>query len=95
MIPYMVPYMVGKLAPNPTHFTRGFVKFVPGRVYFRAVPSQTGDKIVTSLPLPIVERLAGALTSAYERVKSINQYFKSINGGEKVNYFFLCLGVPT
>ena len=44
------PYMVGKLAPNPTRSTRGLVKYVPGRGYFRAVPSQNGDKIVTSPP---------------------------------------------
>ena len=53
---YMIPYMVSKLAPNSTHFTRGLVKQVPGRGYFRAVPSQNGDKFVTSPP-PIVERL--------------------------------------
>ena len=33
----MIPYMVGKLAPNSSHFTRGLVKCVPGRGYFRAV----------------------------------------------------------
>ena len=53
----MIPYMVGKLAPNPTHFTRGLVKYVPGRGYFRAVPSQNVDKIVTSPPPSIVERV--------------------------------------
>ena len=40
--------MVGKLAPNSSHFTRGLVKHVPGRGYFRAVPSQNGDKFATS-----------------------------------------------
>ena len=44
----MTPYMVGKLAPNPTHSTRGLVKYVPGRCYFRAVPSQNRVKFVTS-----------------------------------------------
>ena len=54
----MIPYIVGKLAPNLTHFTRGMVKLVPGRGCFRAVPSTKGDKIVTSSPPPpIVERL--------------------------------------
>ena len=53
----MIPYMVGKLAPNSTQLTRGLVKEVPGRGYFRAVPSQNGDKSVTSPPSPIVERL--------------------------------------
>ena len=46
----MIPYMVGKLAPNLSHLTRRLVKSVPGRGYFRAVPSQNGDKYVTSPP---------------------------------------------
>ena len=46
----MIPYIVGKLAPNLSHLTRGLVKYVPGRDYFRAVPSQNGDKYVTSPP---------------------------------------------
>ena len=41
---YMIPYMVGKRAPNSTHFTRGLVKYVPGRGYSSAVPYQNGDK---------------------------------------------------
>ena len=51
----MIPYMVGKLAPNLSHLTRGLVKYVPGRGYFRAVPSQNGDKDVASPSPPIVE----------------------------------------
>ena len=47
----MIPYMVGKLAPNSPHFTKGLVKYVPGRGYFRAVPSQNGD-IITTFPTP-------------------------------------------
>ena len=56
---YMVPYMVGEFAPNSAYFTRGLVKLVPGSGYFCAVPSQNGDKFVTSPPLPpsFVERL--------------------------------------
>ena len=54
----MIPYMVGKLPPNPTHSIRGLVKYVPGRGYFRAVPSQKGDKTVTSPPPSIVERVS-------------------------------------
>ena len=50
----MIPYIVGKLAPNSPHWTRGLVRYVPGRGYFRAVPSQNGDKFVTSPPPPIV-----------------------------------------
>ena len=52
---YMIPYMVGKLAPNSSHLTRGLVKYVPGRGYFRAVSYQNGDEFVTSPPSPIVE----------------------------------------
>ena len=48
----MIPYMVGKFAPNSSHLTRGLVKYVPGRNYCRAVPSQNGDKFVTSPPPP-------------------------------------------
>ena len=54
---YMIPYMIGKLAPNSSHLTRGSVKYVPGRSYFRAVLSQSGNKFVTSPPPPIVERV--------------------------------------
>ena len=53
---YMIPYMVGKLAPNSTHSTRGVV-YVPNRGYFRAIPSQNGDKFVPSPPPSIVERV--------------------------------------
>ena len=54
----MISYMIGKLAPNSSHSTRGLIKYVPGRGYFRAVSSQNGDKIVTSPPPPpIVERI--------------------------------------
>ena len=58
---YTIPYMVGKLAPNSSHLTRGFVKYVSGRGYFRAVPSQNGDKYVTSPPHPIVELVENGL----------------------------------
>ena len=58
----MIPYMVGKLVPNPTHHTRGPVKYVPGRGYFGAVPSQNGNKSVTSPPLSIVELVCLRLT---------------------------------
>ena len=55
----MIPYMVGKLAPNSSHLTRGLVKSVSGRSYFRAVPPQNGDKHVTPPPPPpIVELVA-------------------------------------
>ena len=48
----MIPYMVGKLAPNLSHLTRGLVKVVPGRDYFRAVPLQNGGNYVTFPPTP-------------------------------------------
>ena len=54
---YMIPYMVGKLAPISTHFTRGLVKYIPGRGYFRAVSSQNRDNFVTFPPPQIIERL--------------------------------------
>ena len=53
----MILNMVGKLAPISPHFTRGLVKYVPGMGYFRAVPSQNGDKFATSPTPPIFERL--------------------------------------
>ena len=63
----MIPYMVSKLAPYSSHLNWKLVKHVPGRGYFRAVPSQTGDKYVTSPPPPqplnwsyISEATAGA-----------------------------------
>ena len=46
----MNPYMVGKLAPNSSHLTRGLVKYASGRGYFRTVPSQNGNKRFTSPP---------------------------------------------
>ena len=46
----MIPYIVGKLAPNTSHLTKGLVKYVLGRDYFRAVPSQNGEKFVKSPP---------------------------------------------
>ena len=48
----MIPYMVGKLAPNLSHLTRRLVKHVPGGGYYRAVSDQNGDKFVTNPPLP-------------------------------------------
>ena len=46
----MIPYMVGKLAPNSSHLTRGVVKSVPGRGYFRTVPLKTGTNMLHPLP---------------------------------------------
>ena len=54
----MIPYMVSNLAPDSSHLTRRLVKYVPGRGCFPAVSSQNGEKIVTSPPPPIVERVS-------------------------------------
>ena len=56
----MIPYMVGKFAPNSSHLTKKLVKYVPGRDYFCAVPSQNGDKYVRTPPPSIVELVEGA-----------------------------------
>ena len=66
----MIPYMVGKLAPNSSHLTRGLVKYVPGRGYFRAVSSQNGDKFVTSPPSPppIVEQVESSCLNERKRL---------------------------
>ena len=47
-------------APNLSHLTRGLLKYVPGRGYFRAVPSQNGDKYVTSPPRPPIVELVSS-----------------------------------
>ena len=60
----MIPYMVGKLTPNSTYSTRGLVEYFPGRGYFRAVPSQNGDRNVTSPPPSIVERVDCPVTGS-------------------------------
>ena len=59
----MIPYMVGKLAPNSSHLTEGLVKYVPHRSYFCAVFSQNGEKYVTSPSPPIVELVGSAVVS--------------------------------
>ena len=53
----MIPYMVGKLAPNSTHFTRVLVKEVSGGVYLRAAPPPKRGQNCDIPPPPIVERL--------------------------------------
>ena len=68
----MIPYMVGKLATNSSHLTRGLVKYVPGRSYFRAVFSQSGDKFVTSPPPP-PQSLNGSKARTMMRVEAAGQ----------------------
>ena len=43
----MILNMVGKFAPNSTQFTKGLVKYIPGRGCFCAVLSLNGDKFAT------------------------------------------------
>ena len=57
----MIPHMVGKLAPNSSHLTRGLVKYVPGRApvgaIFEPFPPKTGTNLLHPRPSPIVERV--------------------------------------
>ena len=71
----MIPYMVGKLAPNSTHSTRGLVKYIPGKGCFRAVSSQNGEKFVTSPPPspPIIERVLCLLCEPSRREAHVLQ----------------------
>ena len=78
----MIPYVVGKFAPNSSYLNRGLVNSVLYRVCFRAVSSQNGDKIVTSPPPSIVERVSSPL----EGIK----YSQCI-----VNYWPCCRYSPT
>ena len=64
----MIPYMVGKPAPNSSYLTSGLVKYVPVRGYFRAIPSQNGDKFVTS-PFPPPNRCERVNNSSVDRRK--------------------------
>ena len=60
----MISYMVGKLAPNPTHFTGGLNTYVPGRGYFVPFPLKTGTNLLHPLPLSIVERVGSSTSLA-------------------------------
>ena len=46
----MIPYMVGKLAPNSSHLTRGLVKYIPGRGYSVPFPPKTGTNLLHPRP---------------------------------------------
>ena len=53
----MIPYIVGKLAPNSTRFMSGLVKHIPGIVSFLLLsPAKRGP--ICDIPAPLVERLA-------------------------------------
>ena len=75
----MTFYMIGKLTPNSPHFTRGLVKYVPGRSYFRAVLSQNGDKFATSPTPPIVERLTLTTLDAREKLCRVQRLFQHLS----------------
>ena len=74
----MIHYMVGKLAPNSSHLTRGLVKHVSGRGYFRTVPSQNVDKILISPPPLIVE----PVISTYPSYSNLRLMRGGIGAGE-------------
>ena len=65
----MIPYMVGKLAPNSTHFTRRLVKYVPGREFFRAVPFPNGNKLRYSHLLDDSKVISIILGNAYNSIE--------------------------
>ena len=68
MIPYMIPYMLGKLAPNSTHSIKGFVEYIPGRDFFRVVLLQNGNKMrhpTHSLNDSLIEHTIAQLHSIY------------------------------
>ena len=46
----MIPYMVGKLAPNSNYFSRGLVKYVPERAIFVSSPPKTGTNLGHARP---------------------------------------------
>ena len=62
---------------NSFHRGVGQILYVPGRGYFRAVPSQNGDTIATPRPPPIVERVS---TEDPGFVSSLNMYSKGVDG---------------
>ena len=63
----MIPYMAGKLATNSSRLTRGLVKHVPGRGYFRAIPSQTGTNMLHPRPPPPIVELVSIRNLACHR----------------------------
>ena len=42
----MIPYIVGKLAPNSSHLRRGLVKYVLGTGFFVPFPPKTGTNLL-------------------------------------------------
>ena len=48
----MIPYMVGKLAPNSSHLTRGRSNMSPVGAIFVPFPPKTGTKLLQPPPTP-------------------------------------------
>ena len=48
----MIPYMVGKLAPNSSHLTRGLVNMSPVGATFVPFPPKTGTNLLHPRPPP-------------------------------------------
>ena len=46
----MIPYMVGKLAPNSSHLTKGLVNMSPIEAIFVPFPPTTGKNMLHPLP---------------------------------------------
>ena len=68
--------------------TRGLVKYVPGKAYFRAVSSQNGDKIVTSPPPPppIVERVPCAGSNLGNAARHVGKHLADAVERKKNKY---------
>ena len=68
---YMIPYMVGKLAPSSSHLTRGFVKHVPGRAISVPLTPKTRNKLLHPRPFPIVGRLYNSVSLSLRQLMLI------------------------
>ena len=91
----MIPYMVGKLAPNSSHLTRGLVKYVPGRGYFRAVLSQNGDKFGTSPPPPQSLNGSSCNLSTQFRLEGFVSPLTCAGSGKEVTHGFEQISAAT
>ena len=84
----MIPYIVGQLAPNSSHLTRGLVNVSPVGAIFVPFPPKTGIFVFTSPPPLIVERVAGVTVCergsgvserARNRVRDLHVVFARFN----------------
>ena len=85
----MIPYVVGKLAPNSSHLTRGLVKFVPVGTIFVPFPPKTGTNMLHPLPPPIVTTQDGTAKPISRRETN----FSDANG-DKDLFVFPCFFFP-